>query len=51
MKINLSKNCNIQIELAKDLTYFSQEQLKAIKDMSVICDNAGLKIYGQIGIN
>jgi hypothetical protein len=51
MMLKLSKNCDVKIELAKELTKFSPEQEQAIKDINLILDSAGLNIYGQIGTN
>ena len=50
-KFIIQTNCEFNVELAKELSDFSDEQLQAKKDISLILESAGLKIYGQIGRN
>ncbi len=51
MRIVLDNRTDLTVELPSELLDFSNDQLQALKDISLIIDNAGLKIYGQIGIN
>jgi hypothetical protein len=50
MKVVLDNCTDLSVELPKDLLDFSDDQLKAIKDINVIFEYAGLKNYGEIGL-
>jgi hypothetical protein len=46
MKIEISKSCDIELKFKKTLLDFSDDQKKAIRDINLILECAGLKIYG-----
>jgi len=48
MKIEISNSCDIELKFKKQLLDFSDEQKKAIRDINLILESAGLKIYGEI---
>ena len=48
MKIEVSKSCDIELKFKKSLLNFSDEQKQAIKDINLILECSGLKIYGEI---
>lgn len=50
-KFVIKTECDFNVELPKELLDFSNDQLKAIKDIALILESAGLKNYGEIGIN
>ena len=50
-KFIIQTNCDFNVELAKELSDFSDDQMQGIKDINLILQSAGLKIYGQIGTN
>jgi hypothetical protein len=50
-KFIIQTNCDFNVELSKELVDFSDDQLQGIKDINLILQSAGLKIYGQIGKN
>lgn len=49
-KFVIKTECDFNVELPQELLDFSTEQLDAIKDINLILENAGLKVYGGIGL-
>lgn len=50
-KFTIKTKCDFDVELSTELIDFSYEQMKAILEIKLILESAGLKIYGQIGTN
>jgi hypothetical protein len=48
MALEINKSCELTIKFNDALVDFNYEQQQAIKDIRLILDSAGLKIYGVI---
>lgn len=49
-KFVIKTECDFSVDLPKELLDFNEDQLSAIKDINLILESAGLKVYGEIGL-